>query len=165
MVMDPAERCSSQLLEVPYDMRVLSLFSPSRSSESTSLRKSLRCWFGSSDRSPWNELPFCTNRMVSDRRGTTLSPTRSLMETPEDCARCDKQWKNPTSTISDQSIANLKAQLVGNEMVRVKIPREVPSFDEPKPLPQPLPNCLSLDVILDKESLEALWIFTWTILG
>ncbi|GKD27068.1 hypothetical protein Tco_1233282 [Tanacetum coccineum] len=39
--------------------RILSLFSPSRSSESTSFRKSLRCWFGSSDRSPWNEHPFC----------------------------------------------------------------------------------------------------------
>ncbi|GJW55769.1 putative ribonuclease H-like domain-containing protein [Tanacetum coccineum] len=38
--------------------RVLSLLSPSRSNESTSLRKSLRCWFGSSDRSPWNEHPF-----------------------------------------------------------------------------------------------------------
>ncbi|GJQ96731.1 hypothetical protein Tco_0007870 [Tanacetum coccineum] len=33
---------------------------------------SLRCWFGSSNRSPWKEHPFCTNRMVSDRRGTTL---------------------------------------------------------------------------------------------
>ncbi|GKE30605.1 hypothetical protein Tco_1445989, partial [Tanacetum coccineum] len=44
-------------------------------------------------------------------------------ETIEDCAQCDKQWQNPTSTISDQSIANLKAQLVGNEMVRVKIYR------------------------------------------
>nr|GEU74338.1 transposon TX1 uncharacterized [Tanacetum cinerariifolium] len=55
--------------------RVLSLFSPSRSSESTSLKKSLRCWFGSSDRSSWNELPFCTNQMVSDRRETvTPSP-------------------------------------------------------------------------------------------
>ncbi|GKF47770.1 hypothetical protein Tco_0137572, partial [Tanacetum coccineum] len=37
-------------------MRVLSLFSPSRSSKSTSFRKSLRCWFGSSDRSPWNDV-------------------------------------------------------------------------------------------------------------
>nr|GEU62711.1 hypothetical protein [Tanacetum cinerariifolium] len=32
-------------------------------------------------------------------------------------------WQNPTSTIFDKLIANLKAQLVGNEMVRVKIPR------------------------------------------
>ncbi|GKF88214.1 hypothetical protein Tco_0259091, partial [Tanacetum coccineum] len=58
-------------------------------------------------------------------------------ETIEDCAQCDKQWKNPTSTISDQSIANLKAQLVGNEMVRVKIPRcmswlgSTNAYDEP----------------------------------
>ncbi|GJV40976.1 hypothetical protein Tco_1419416 [Tanacetum coccineum] len=50
-----------------------------RSSESTSFRKSLRCWFGSSDRSPWNEHPFCTNRMVSDHRDTTLFPLRSSM--------------------------------------------------------------------------------------
>nr|GEU48139.1 ribonuclease H-like domain-containing protein [Tanacetum cinerariifolium] len=47
---------------------VLSLLSPSRSNKSTSFKKSLRCWFGSSDRSPWNEHPFCTNRMVSDLR-------------------------------------------------------------------------------------------------
>ncbi|GJU24904.1 hypothetical protein Tco_1163525 [Tanacetum coccineum] len=40
------------------------------SSESASFKKFLRCWFGSSDRSPWNERPFCTNRMVSDRRVT-----------------------------------------------------------------------------------------------
>nr|GEX27181.1 retrovirus-related Pol polyprotein from transposon TNT 1-94 [Tanacetum cinerariifolium] len=38
------------------------------SSESTSFKKSLRCWFGSSDRSLWNEHPFCTNQMVLDRR-------------------------------------------------------------------------------------------------
>ncbi|GJV95481.1 hypothetical protein Tco_1547058 [Tanacetum coccineum] len=44
-------------------------------------------------------------------------------ETIEDYAQCDKQWQNPTSTISDQSIAKLKVQLVGNEMVRVKISR------------------------------------------
>ncbi|GJZ73080.1 zf-CCHC domain-containing protein [Tanacetum coccineum] len=43
--------------------------------------------------------------------------------TIEDCVQCDKQWKNPTSTIFDQTIANLKAQLVGNEVVRVKIPK------------------------------------------
>nr|GEX57696.1 hypothetical protein [Tanacetum cinerariifolium] len=43
------------------------------SSKSTSLKKFLRCWFGSSDRSPWNEHPFCTNRMVSDRRDDSRS--------------------------------------------------------------------------------------------
>ncbi|GJZ83561.1 hypothetical protein Tco_0648734 [Tanacetum coccineum] len=42
-------------------------------------------------------------------------------ETIEDCAQCDKQWNNPTSTISDQTIRNLKDHLVGNEVVRVKI--------------------------------------------
>nr|GEV90823.1 Gag-Pol polyprotein [Tanacetum cinerariifolium] len=59
--------------------RVLSLLSPLRSSESTSLRKSLRCWFGSLDRSLWNEHSFCTNQMVSDRKGTTLFPSGSSM--------------------------------------------------------------------------------------
>ncbi|GKD15305.1 hypothetical protein Tco_1199712 [Tanacetum coccineum] len=49
------------------------------SMKSTVLRKSLRCWIGSSDRSPWNEHSFCTNRMVLDRRGTTLFPTGSSM--------------------------------------------------------------------------------------
>ncbi|GKD66391.1 hypothetical protein Tco_1308499 [Tanacetum coccineum] len=29
--------------------------------------------------------------------------------------------------------------------------REVPSFDEPKPQPNPLPSCLSLDVIFDEK--------------
>ncbi|GKD09515.1 hypothetical protein Tco_1189200, partial [Tanacetum coccineum] len=157
-------------------------------------------------------------------------------ETIEDCAQRDKQWKNPTSTISDQTISNFKAQLVGNEVVRVKIrkcmswldaydepigdldmmkdkvdnpspqstpqvlpsfevytqpvthpkeveetigiptevepldhtklydlglntcshnlflsSRELPSFDEPKPQPQPLPSYPSLDEILGEE--------------
>ncbi|GJR31662.1 hypothetical protein Tco_1107894 [Tanacetum coccineum] len=44
-------------------------------------------------------------------------------ETIEDCAQCDKQRKNPTSTNSDQTITNLKDHLVGNEVVRVKIPK------------------------------------------
>nr|GEW14483.1 hypothetical protein [Tanacetum cinerariifolium] len=44
------------------------------SSESTSFMKSLRCWFGSSNRSPWNEHPFFTNQMVSDRRDMNLPP-------------------------------------------------------------------------------------------
>ncbi|GJT41509.1 retrovirus-related pol polyprotein from transposon TNT 1-94 [Tanacetum coccineum] len=35
------------------------------SSESTSFKKSLRCWFGSSDQSSWNEHLFYTNQMVS----------------------------------------------------------------------------------------------------
>nr|GEV49129.1 hypothetical protein [Tanacetum cinerariifolium] len=112
---------------------------------------------------------------------------KEAWETIEDCVQCDKQWRNPTSTLSNQLIANLKAQLVRNEIVRVKIPRnykptkypqilpsfeehtppatylkevedlgtwsskEVPSFDEPKPQPQPLPNCPSLDVSLREE--------------
>ncbi|GJT92175.1 hypothetical protein Tco_1081020 [Tanacetum coccineum] len=49
-------------------MRVLSLFHREGSSDVLKFKKSLRCWFGSLDRSPGNEHPFCTNRMVSDRR-------------------------------------------------------------------------------------------------
>ncbi|GJU66442.1 hypothetical protein Tco_1252701 [Tanacetum coccineum] len=55
-------------------------------------------------------------------------------ETIEDCVQCDKQWKNPTSSISDQTIANLKAQLVKNEVVRVMIPKcmsWLDAYDEP----------------------------------
>ncbi|GJR67846.1 hypothetical protein Tco_0013911 [Tanacetum coccineum] len=55
-------------------------------------------------------------------------------KTIEDCAQCDKQWKTPTSTISDQTIANLKDQLVRNEVVRVKIPScmsWLDAYDEP----------------------------------
>ncbi|GJW18181.1 hypothetical protein Tco_0025617 [Tanacetum coccineum] len=48
---------------------------------------------------------------------------KEAWETIEDCDQCDKQWKTLISIISDQSIANLKAQLVGNEIVRVAIPR------------------------------------------
>ncbi|GKB09068.1 hypothetical protein Tco_0837380 [Tanacetum coccineum] len=31
------------------------------------------------DISPWNAHPFCTNRMVSDRKGDTLAPLGSSM--------------------------------------------------------------------------------------
>ncbi|GJY11358.1 hypothetical protein Tco_0379543 [Tanacetum coccineum] len=72
MMMDFLEVLQSfsvERIEQENEQCVLSLFATSRSSESTSFKKSLRCWFGSSDRSLWNEHPFCTNRMVSDRRG------------------------------------------------------------------------------------------------
>ncbi|GKA85102.1 hypothetical protein Tco_0806756 [Tanacetum coccineum] len=49
-------------------------------------------------------------------------------------SQCNKQWKNPTSTISDQTITNLKDHLVGNEVVRVKIPKcmsWLDAYDEP----------------------------------
>ncbi|GJW26369.1 hypothetical protein Tco_0040180 [Tanacetum coccineum] len=49
--------------------------------------------------------------------------TEEAWETIEDYAQCDKQCKNPTSTTFDQTIANLKAQLIENEMVRVMIPK------------------------------------------
>nr|GEU38660.1 hypothetical protein [Tanacetum cinerariifolium] len=39
----------------------------SRSSESTSFKNSLRCWFGPSGQSSWNEHRFCTNGIGSKR--------------------------------------------------------------------------------------------------
>ncbi|GJU14615.1 hypothetical protein Tco_1142581, partial [Tanacetum coccineum] len=51
-------------------------------------------------------------------------------ETIEDYAQCDKQWKNPTSTILNQTIANLKTQLVENEVVRIKIPKCMAWLDD-----------------------------------
>ncbi|GKB60358.1 hypothetical protein Tco_0916544 [Tanacetum coccineum] len=51
-------------------------------------------------------------------------------ETIEDYAQCDKQWKNITNTIPDKTIANLKTQLVKNEVVRVKIPRCMAWLDD-----------------------------------
>ncbi|GJY46335.1 putative reverse transcriptase domain-containing protein [Tanacetum coccineum] len=59
---------------------------------------------------------------------------KEAWETIKDSAQCDKQWKNPTSIISDLTIANLKDQLVGNEVVRVKIPScmsWLDAYDEP----------------------------------
>nr|GEW52357.1 hypothetical protein [Tanacetum cinerariifolium] len=52
---------------------------------------------------------------------------------------------NPTSDISNETIANPNAQIVEDDMVRVQVPREVPSFDKSKPQSQPLPNCPPLD--------------------
>ncbi|GJX63356.1 hypothetical protein Tco_0296256 [Tanacetum coccineum] len=85
----------------------------------------------------------------------------------EDCAQYDKKYSNPTSVISDETIANPNAQIVGDDMVRVQVPRcmawldydehvdslstmeimrEVPNFDGPEP--QPSLNSPSLDVSL-----------------
>nr|GFB27097.1 hypothetical protein [Tanacetum cinerariifolium] len=57
-----------------------------------------------------------------------------------------KKCSNPTSAISDETIANPNAQIVRDDMVRVQVPRDVPSFDGPEP--QPLLNSPSLDVSL-----------------
>ncbi|GJU98601.1 hypothetical protein Tco_1327872 [Tanacetum coccineum] len=40
----------------------------------------------------------------------------------EDCAQYDKKYSNPTSVISDETIANPNAQIVGDDMVRVQVP-------------------------------------------
>ncbi|GKB27022.1 hypothetical protein Tco_0866423 [Tanacetum coccineum] len=41
----------------------------------------------------------------------------------EDCAQYDKKCGNPTSIISDETIANPNAQIVRDDMVRVQVPR------------------------------------------
>ncbi|GKD30752.1 hypothetical protein Tco_1241530, partial [Tanacetum coccineum] len=56
---------------------------------------------------------------------------------------------NPTSDISDETIANPNAQIVGDDMVRVHVPREVPNFDGPEP--QPLLKSPSLDEMFDDD--------------
>ncbi|GJU49688.1 hypothetical protein Tco_1219243 [Tanacetum coccineum] len=63
-------------------------------------------------------------------RNLRVLSAEEAWETIEDCAQCDKQWKNPTSTIPDQTIANLKTQLVENEVVRVKIPKCMAWLDD-----------------------------------
>ncbi|GJV76986.1 hypothetical protein Tco_1508570 [Tanacetum coccineum] len=92
-----------------------------------------------------------------------------------------QEWKTLTSTISDQTKANLKAQLIGNEVVRVKIPKcmswldsyDVPIGDldmmedkvdnsSPQSTPQVLP---SFEVIIDERSPEALRTFKQMIHG
>ncbi|GJZ95259.1 hypothetical protein Tco_0667462 [Tanacetum coccineum] len=57
----------------------------------------------------------------------------------EDCAQYDKKCSNPTSTISNETIANLNVQIVRDDMVRVQIPspestiQALPSFEEYTP--------------------------------
>ncbi|GJR26373.1 hypothetical protein Tco_1102605 [Tanacetum coccineum] len=41
----------------------------------------------------------------------------------EDCAQYDKKCSNPTSAISNETIANPNVQIVGDDMVRVQVPR------------------------------------------
>ncbi|GKC27778.1 hypothetical protein Tco_1035072, partial [Tanacetum coccineum] len=69
-------------------------------------------------------------------------------ETIKDCAQCDKQWKNPTSTIPDQTIANLKTQLVENEVVRVRIPKCMAWLDD-EPIRDPNTMKDKVDNLLD----------------
>ncbi|GKA95174.1 hypothetical protein Tco_0817212 [Tanacetum coccineum] len=44
-------------------------------------------------------------------------------ETIEDCAQYDRKCSNPTSAISNVTIANPNAQIVRDDMVRVQVPR------------------------------------------
>ncbi|GKE84447.1 hypothetical protein Tco_1558189, partial [Tanacetum coccineum] len=41
----------------------------------------------------------------------------------EDCTQYEKKCSNPTSVISDETIANPNAQIVGDDVVRVQVPR------------------------------------------
>ncbi|GJZ79402.1 hypothetical protein Tco_0644239 [Tanacetum coccineum] len=47
----------------------------------------------------------------------------------EDCAQYDKKCSNPTSTIFDETIANPNAQIVGDDMVSVQVPRCIAWLD------------------------------------
>ncbi|GJT48144.1 hypothetical protein Tco_0974301 [Tanacetum coccineum] len=57
----------------------------------------------------------------------------------EDCVQYEKKYSNPTSAISGETIANLNAQIVGDDMVRVQVPspesttQTLPSFEEYTP--------------------------------
>nr|GEW69689.1 hypothetical protein [Tanacetum cinerariifolium] len=76
-------------------------------------------------------------------------------EAIENFAQGQKEWDNPLNIISEQEVANLKAQvkrLFRNENDWFEMHRgEVLSFDEPEPQPQPLPNYPPLDVSLGSE--------------
>ncbi|GJZ08868.1 hypothetical protein Tco_0543151 [Tanacetum coccineum] len=50
----------------------------------------------------------------------------------KDCAQYDKKCSNPTSAISDEIIANPNAQIVGDDMVRVLVPRCIAWLDYDK---------------------------------
>ncbi|GJR90538.1 putative reverse transcriptase domain-containing protein, partial [Tanacetum coccineum] len=67
----------------------------------------------------------------------------------EEYAQYDKNYRNPTSAISDETIANLNSQIVGDDMVKVQVPRHVDSlstmdnevgFTSPESTTQTLPS-------------------------
>ncbi|GJU54838.1 hypothetical protein Tco_1228552 [Tanacetum coccineum] len=47
----------------------------------------------------------------------------------EDCIQYDKKCSSPTSDISDETIANPNTQIVGDDMVRVQVPRCIAWLD------------------------------------
>ncbi|GKD65408.1 hypothetical protein Tco_1307516, partial [Tanacetum coccineum] len=84
-------------------------------------------------------------------------------ETIKDYAQCDKQWKNPTSTIFDQIITNLKDHLVGNEVVRVKIPKcksWLDAYNEPIEVEETLGTPIEVEP-LEETQLEDLGLNTY----
>nr|GEX77668.1 hypothetical protein [Tanacetum cinerariifolium] len=86
-------------------------------------------------------------------------------ETIEDYAQCDKEWKTPTSTISDQTISNLKAQLVKNEVVRLMIPKCMSWLDAYDELVEKLEETIGIPMEvepLDHMKLENLGLNTNT---
>ncbi|GJX39354.1 hypothetical protein Tco_0252657 [Tanacetum coccineum] len=71
-------------------------------------------------------------------------------ETIKDCAQCNKQYKKPTSTIPDQTITNLKTQLVQNEVVRFKIPKCMAWLDD-----EPIGDLDTMEDKVDNLSLQS----------
>ncbi|GJS48833.1 hypothetical protein Tco_0598954 [Tanacetum coccineum] len=100
------------------------------------------------------DLDFAADENLRELSG------KEAWEAIENFTQGQKEWDNPPNIIYEQEVANLKAQskrLFGNENVRLRCIevlhgiRKVSSFDEPKPQPQPLPNCPPLDVNLEDE--------------
>nr|GEU90175.1 hypothetical protein [Tanacetum cinerariifolium] len=74
------------------------------SSEFISFKKSLRCWFGSLDQTSWNEHPFYTNQMVSDRRDPDHNKGKTSLEVEPD-----------TEPLITQTFGEIQALLVDYE--------------------------------------------------
>ncbi|GJU90350.1 hypothetical protein Tco_1302773 [Tanacetum coccineum] len=110
------------------------------------------------------DLDFAADKNLRELSG------EEAWEAIENFAQGQKEWDNPPNIISEQELANLKAQakrLFGDEKVEpldeIQLedlglntcnhgipvsPGEVPSFDESEPQPNPLLNYPSLDASL-----------------
>nr|GEZ90164.1 hypothetical protein [Tanacetum cinerariifolium] len=100
------------------------------------------------------DLDFAANENLRELSG------EEAWKAIENFAQGQKELDNPTNIIFEQEIANLKAQakrLCGNKNVWVEIhrgitwDREIPSFDEPEPQPQPFSSFPSLEVDLGED--------------
>ncbi|GKC10027.1 putative ribonuclease H-like domain-containing protein [Tanacetum coccineum] len=72
-------------------------------------------------------------------------------EAIENFAQGQKEWDNPPNIYFLNKIARKFKRLKQKRLFGTEMLGEVPSFDQTKPQPQPLPNCLSLDVSLGEE--------------